>query len=131
QLPPFKLCERLVDSVRYRDVCTSFAQPLVHHALDVGEAPALVFELQRVTPAPENADDVGNAGDGADRLENRAFDARSVSAEGNVKEERPRPRAPCEVLDHAALERGLRLVAASHFGTHGRPPAATRSRMAR
>ena len=50
-------------SVRYGDVCTGFAQPLVHHALNVGDASALGFELQRVTPALENADDVGNARD--------------------------------------------------------------------
>jgi hypothetical protein len=35
------------------------------------------------------------------------------------------------VLDHAALERGLGLVAVGHFGTHFGPPAATRSRTAR
>jgi hypothetical protein len=131
QVPSLELCECLIDTVRYGDVCTGFAQPLMHYALNVGDAPALGFELQRITPTLEDADDVGNARDGADRLENRALDVGSVSAEGNVKEERTRPRTPCEVLDYAALERGLGLVAASHFGTHFGPPAATRSRMAR
>ena len=95
QVPSLELCECLIDTVRYGDVCTGFAQPLVHHALNVGEAAAPGFQLERVTPALENADDVGNASDGADRLENRALDAGSVSAEGDVKAESTRPRTPC------------------------------------
>jgi hypothetical protein len=59
---------------RYGDCGTSFAQSVAHHALNVGEMAALGFELQRVTPAVENADDVGNAGDGADRLEDLRLD---------------------------------------------------------
>ena len=118
-------------SVRYGDVCTGFAQPLVHHALNVGDAPALGFELQRVTPALEDADDVGNAGDGADRLEDRALDSAIAIRQGDMEGKHARACAPCEVLDHAALERGLGLVAAGHFGTHLGPPAATRSRMTR
>jgi hypothetical protein len=46
---------------------------------------ALGFETPARTPALENGDDGGNAGDGADRFENRALDVGSVSAKGNVK----------------------------------------------
>ena len=74
QVPSLEMRERLVDSVRYGDVCTSFAQPLVHHALNVGEAAAPGFQLERINAALEDAEDVGNAGDGADRLEDRALD---------------------------------------------------------
>ena len=85
QVPSLEVCECLIDIVRYGDVCTGFAQPLVHHALNVGDASALGFELQRITPALENADDVGNARDGADRLEDRALDSGSPSAIGDME----------------------------------------------
>ena len=74
QVPSLEPCDCLVDSVRYGDVCTGFAQPLVHDALNVGEAAAPGFQLERVNAALEDADDVGNAGDGADRLEDCALD---------------------------------------------------------
>jgi hypothetical protein len=59
------------------------------------------------------------------------LDGDSPSAIGNMEGKHAGACAPCEVLDHAALERGLGLVAAGHFGTHFGPPAATRSRMTR
>jgi hypothetical protein len=117
--------------VCHGDVCTGGAQALVHDPLHVGDAAAFRLQFERVAAALENAEDVGNAGDGADRLEDRALDTGPEPTERNVKEERTRPCAPREVLDYAALERGLGLGAAGHFGTHGRPPAATRSRMTR
>ena len=101
QVPSLELCECLIETVRYGDVRTGFAQPLMHHALNVGDAPALGFELQRITPALEDADDVRNAGDGADRLEDRALDSRSPSAIGYMEGKHARACAPCEVLDHA------------------------------
>jgi len=53
---------------------------------------ALGFEPAR-TPALEIGDHAGNAGDGADRLENRALGLGSGSAKGNVKQEPTMPRA--------------------------------------
>ena len=37
QVPSLELRECLIDTVRYGDVCTGFAQPLMHYALNVGK----------------------------------------------------------------------------------------------
>ena len=132
QVPSLELCECLIDPVRYGDVCTGFAQPLVHHtALNVGDASALGFELQRVHQPSKMQMMSGTPATVPIALRIAPSTQVRYPPRGTSKEERSRPRTPCEVLNHAASELGFGLIAVGHFGNHFGPPAATRSRITR
>ena len=126
-----KECKRRVNVVDGLNLRSRALQRGVTLDLCGGELTAgrLKLHEQRLTGADDQQ--VGTARPDAKRLEDRGFDWRSPAAGRDVRPPRITTSAPPQVLDQRALQLGFGLLAASHFGTHVGPPAATRSRMTR
>jgi hypothetical protein len=90
---------------------------VVSDLLNLGDATALSFQFEREYAAFENADDVGNAGDGADPLEDRGLGGGAVPAQRDMESKHAWPCAPREKFDDSALNLNFGRAAASHGTT--------------
>src|SRR5262249_16908584 len=80
--------------------------------LPVGCASAIGLEFEREAAAIVHDEDIGNASDDAEALENRGLNRAPVTAVWSMKCEKVWPLATAQVFEHGALDCVLRAAAA-------------------
>src|SRR5262249_53259575 len=113
QLPLFKLLERSIETDSDRDFGAGGAHCILGLDLKLGWFIAVCFQLQPVGFAVVDNDQIRNTGAPPETFQNRSFDWRATAAISNMKPVR-RPRsAQTQMLQHSALDRIFRALAAA------------------
>jgi hypothetical protein len=81
-----------------------------------GDAAVLAFQFEKIRAAASDEQQIGAPRRCTKAAQDRSFSFRSPSTERNMRPPNTGSRAPLQVRDHAALQSGFGLAAASHGG---------------